>query len=132
MLFQKYILLILCNLTFIIRAALGSSQLVILIEAINDDANRLNSAINKFDGMRSGIGIIKAVAKLKDDMNVVTREARKGRPDYFSWEDSQYIAIKMQDFVTVLVEALDNLVAKVNIPSRIHSPRLPLVKGKWG
>lgn len=95
---------------------------------INDDANRLNSTIDKFNGMRSGIGIIKAAAKLKDDMNVVAREARKGRPDYFSWEDSQYIAIKMQDFVTVLVEALDNLVAKVNTPSRFHSPRLPFIE----
>lgn len=132
MLFQKYIFLILCSFIFTIHAALDFGQLIVFIEAINVDVNRLNSAIDKFDGMLSGIAIVKAVTKLKDDTNVATREAKKGRPDYFPWEDSQHIAVMTQDLVVGLEGALNNLVAKVNIPSRFCSSCLVSWKGSGG
>lgn len=115
MLSQKYIFLILCMLILAVHAAFDIDLLGESITITKTDVNNLNSAVKRRDGMLCDIATIRAVSKLKEDIEAVIKVLEKGRPDYFSSEDSQSITIQIQSLVVKFVRGLNGLTAKVNL-----------------
>lgn len=111
-------------LIFAVCAVLDIDQLQQSIAVIDADVDCLQTAINRFDGIVSGIAIVKAVVKLKEDTDAATTEAKKGRPDHFPTGDSLNITSQTEAWAEKFVGALDGLVDKVDILYRFRSLRM--------